>query len=86
MDVGVACHMDVGRAEPMGVGVVGHMNVGAANHMAGYRCVQHLKCTTRSLVMALQLLCRSHFDTNPSNNSPFDPCILLNISHLHKHL
>lgn len=83
MDVGVACHMDVGRAEPMDVGVVGHMNVGAANHMAGYRCVQHLKCT---LVIALQLLCRSHFETIPSNNSPFDPRILLNISHLHKHL
>ena len=29
----MACHMDVGRAEPMDVGVVGHMNVGAANHM-----------------------------------------------------
>ena len=42
----MACHMDVGRAEPMEVGVVGHMNVGAANHMAGYQCVQHLKCTT----------------------------------------
>lgn len=42
----MACHMDVGRAEPMDVGVVGHMNVGAANHMAGYQCVQHLKCTT----------------------------------------
>lgn len=42
----MACHMDVGRAEPMDVGVVGHMNVGAANHMAGYRCVQHLECTT----------------------------------------
>jgi len=66
-------HMDVGRADPMDVGV--------ANHMAG--CVQHLKCTTWSLVMALQLLCRSHFDTIPSNNGPFDPWIFLTFTSIY---